>query len=104
VKNEFEFDELDKKTQKRVIDWFRTDDIGVVEHILEAVKQFKFDSEGKIIKKIENPRSFSILKCDKCNEEFAVDEGFIGAITCPYCSKMFIPCRIKKIKIAKRKI
>lgn len=95
MKNEFEFDELDKKTQKKVIDWFRTDDPGVVEHILEAVKQFKFDSKGKIIKRKEHPRSFSILKCDKCDEEFAVDDRFTGAITCPYCGK--------KIKIVKKK-
>jgi len=87
VKNEFEFNELDKKTQKKVIDWFRTDDIGVVEHILEAVKQFKFDNKGKITRRKENPRSFFILKCNKCNKEFAVDDRFIGVIACPYCGK-----------------
>lgn len=41
--------------------------------------------ESKELSKTAQDKKFSLLNCSGCNEEFKVDNEFVGVITCPYC-------------------
>jgi len=45
-------------------------------------------TEKEYLERLENREEVKTrLKCEKCKKEFKIEIGYMGVITCPYCSE-----------------